>query len=82
LPDGCKVQAETPKEDVLIDADAEQGDLVDGHSAPAVGRVIQRTGRRPRTVTADRGYGEAAVENDLQQLVGFHNSAMGADLRR
>jgi len=56
--------------------------LVDGHSAPAVGRVIQRTGRRPRTVTADRGYGEAAVENDLQQLVGFHNSAVGADLRR
>jgi transposase, IS5 family len=36
--------------------------------APAVGRVIRRTGRRPRTVTADRGYGEAGVENDLHDL--------------
>ena len=31
-------------------------------------RVIRRTGRPPRTVTADRGYGEAAVENDLHEL--------------
>ena len=36
--------------------------------APAVGRVIRRTGRRPRTVTADRGYGEQSVEDDLHQL--------------
>jgi IS5 family transposase len=35
---------------------------------PAVGRVIARTGRRPRTVTADRGYGEAAVEDQLHDL--------------
>lgn len=31
---------------------------------PAVGRVIGRTGRRPRTVTADRDYGEASIEHD------------------
>lgn len=31
-------------------------------------RVITRTGRKPRTVTADRGYGEAAVEDDLHEL--------------
>jgi IS5 family transposase len=30
--------------------------------------VIRRTGRRPRTVTADRGYGETSVENDLHEL--------------
>jgi IS5 family transposase len=35
---------------------------------PAVERVIKRTGRKPRTVTADRGYGEAAVEDDLHEL--------------
>jgi IS5 family transposase len=36
--------------------------------APAVGRVIRRTRRRPRTVTADRGYGEAKVEGELHEL--------------
>src|SRR5260221_3509261 len=36
--------------------------------APAVGRVIKRTGRPPRTVAADRGYGEKAVEDDLHDL--------------
>jgi IS5 family transposase len=33
-----------------------------------VARVIARNGRRPRTVTADRGYGEARVEDDLHDL--------------
>jgi IS5 family transposase len=28
----------------------------------------ERTARRPRTVTADRGYGEACVDNDLHEL--------------
>src|SRR5664280_3854447 len=35
---------------------------------PAVERVIARTGRRPRTVTADRGYGEASVDDALHAL--------------
>ena len=30
--------------------------------------VIARTRRRPRTVTADRGYGKARVEDDLLEL--------------
>jgi hypothetical protein len=30
--------------------------------------VIKRTGQKPRTVTADRGYGEAAVEDELYEL--------------
>ena len=36
--------------------------------APAVGRVKARTGRAPVTVTADRGYGEAAVDQALSDL--------------
>ena len=36
--------------------------------APAVARVIARTRRPPRTVTADRGYGEKSVEEDLHAL--------------
>ena len=31
-------------------------------------RVITRTGTRPRTVTADRGYGEKSIEEDLPAL--------------
>ena len=33
--------------------------------APAIQRVKDRAGRAPRTVTADRGYGEAAVDDAL-----------------
>jgi transposase, IS5 family len=35
---------------------------------PAIKRVVRRTGRVPGAVTADRGYGQAAVERDLQEL--------------
>ncbi len=35
---------------------------------PAIGRVIQQTGRVPGAVTADRGYGEAGVERDVAAL--------------
>lgn len=35
---------------------------------PAIGRVIQRAGKTPRTVTADCSYGEKAVEDDLLAL--------------
>jgi hypothetical protein len=35
--------------------------------APAVERVKRRAGRKPRTVTADRGYGEKSVEDDLRE---------------
>ena len=34
----------------------------------AVARVKKRTGRAPRTVTADRGYGEAKIEQQLTDL--------------
>jgi IS5 family transposase len=35
---------------------------------PAMKRVATRTGQVPRAVTADRGYGQAAVERDLHEL--------------
>ena len=47
----------------------EQGNPTDGPQlAPAIGRVIKRTGTKPRTVTADRSYGEKAIEDDLHAL--------------
>jgi IS5 family transposase len=66
---GYKGQVVDNDDGVVLDHTIERGNPADGPQlAPAVGRVIRRTGRRPRTVTADRGYGEAAVENDLEQL--------------
>ena len=35
---------------------------------PAIKRVTRRTGQVPRAMTADRGYGQAAVERDLHRL--------------
>jgi IS5 family transposase len=35
---------------------------------PAIKRVARRTGRKPRTVAADRGYGEAGVDDALHNL--------------
>jgi IS5 family transposase len=35
---------------------------------PAIQRITRHTGRPPRAVTADRGYGHAAVERDLHEL--------------
>ena len=34
---------------------------------PSIRRVKKRTGRTPRTVTADRGYGEQAVDDALHE---------------
>ena len=31
-------------------------------------RVIKRAGHKPRTVTADRNYGEKSIEDDLRRL--------------
>jgi transposase, IS5 family len=66
---GYKGQVVDNDDGVVLDHTVERGNPADGPQlAPAVGRVIRRTGRRPRTVTADRGYGEAAVEKDLHEL--------------
>jgi IS5 family transposase len=66
---GYKAQVVDNDDGVVLDHTVERGNPADAPQlVPAVGRVITRTGRRPRTVTADRGYGEAAVENDLHDL--------------
>ena len=66
---GYKGQVVDNDDGVVLDHTVERGNPADAPQlAPAVGRVIRRTGRRPRTVTADRGYGETTVENDLEQL--------------
>jgi IS5 family transposase len=54
IPDGA-----TPVVSLHDAPDADQ-------PAPAIRRIKRRTGRAPRTVVADRGYGEAAVENELR----------------
>jgi IS5 family transposase len=66
---GYKAQVVDNTDGVVLDHALEQGNPPDAPQlAPAVKRVIRRTGRRPRTVTADRGYGETSVENDLHEL--------------
>src|SRR4051812_14125951 len=66
---GYKAQVLDNDDGVVLDHTVERGNPADAPQlAPAVGRVITRTGRRPRTVTADRGYGEAGVENALHDL--------------
>jgi transposase, IS5 family len=70
-PAGFGYKAQVPGNDdgIILDHNLEQGNPVDGPQlAPAVGRVIKRAGRNPRTVAADRGYGEQKVEDDLHDL--------------
>jgi IS5 family transposase len=66
---GYKAQVLDNTDGVVLDHTLQQGNPPDAPQlVPAVKRVIRRTGRRPRTVTADRGYGETNVENDLHEL--------------
>ena len=66
---GYKAQVLDNDDGVVLDHTVERGNPADApQRAPAVGRVIRRTRRRPRTVTADRGYGEAKVEGELHDL--------------
>jgi IS5 family transposase len=66
---GYKAQVVDNDDGVVLDHSLQQGNPPDAPQlAPAVERVIKRTGRRPRTVTADRGYGEASVEDALRGL--------------
>jgi IS5 family transposase len=66
---GYKAQVVDNDDGIVLDHTTERGNPADAPQlAPAVARVIERTGQRPRTVTADRGYGEARVENDLHEL--------------
>ena len=66
---GHKAQVVDNIDGIVLDHTVEQGNPPDAPQlAPAVKRVKKRAGRTPRTVTADRGYGEAKVDRQLTDL--------------
>ena len=69
---GYKAQVSDNDDGVILNYTAGYGATPDGPQlAPAIARITRRAGRVARAVTADRGYGQAAVERDLQDLVGL-----------
>jgi IS5 family transposase len=65
---GYKAQLVDNEDGVIVDHNIEAGNPPDAPMlAPAIQRIKQRAGRAPRAVTADRGYGEHGVENDLRE---------------
>jgi len=63
---GYKAQLVDNEDGVIVDHNVELGNPPDAPMLePAVQRIKRRTGRAPRAVTADRGYGEQGVEDDL-----------------
>jgi IS5 family transposase len=66
---GYKAQVVDNADGVILDHNVEMGNPTDAPQlAPAIERITRRTGQPPRAVTADRGYGEAAVESALHDL--------------
>jgi transposase, IS5 family len=66
---GYKAQVVDNDDGIVLDHTVETGNPADAPMlAPAIERITARTGRPPRAVTADRGYGEAGVEAALTDL--------------
>ena len=66
---GYKAQVTDNADGIVLDHSVHVGNPADGPLlVPAIRRVIARFGVTPRTVTADRGYGEQPVEDDLRRL--------------
>jgi IS5 family transposase len=66
---GYKAQVTDNDDGIILGYNVELGAAPDGPQlAPAVERVTRRAGRTPGAVTADRGYGQPAVERDLREL--------------
>lgn len=66
---GYKAQVTDNDDGVVLDHTVDMGNPPDAPQlAPAIARVTTCTGRTPRTVTADRGYGEKRVEDALHDL--------------
>jgi IS5 family transposase len=66
---GYKAQVTDNDDGIIVDYTVEQGNPADGPQlAPAVARVINRTGKTPAAVAADRSYGEKAIDDDLHRL--------------
>ena len=73
---GYKAQVVDNADGVILDHNVEIGNPPDtAQLAPAIERITRRSGRPPRAVTADRGYGDASVERDLHGL-GVRNVAI------
>ena len=65
---GYKAQVADNPDGIVVDHTVMVGNPPDAPLlVPAVKRVIARTGKAPRAVTADRGYGEARVDQDLAE---------------
>ena len=66
---GHKAQVADNEDGIVLDYTVEPGNPADAPQLqPAVARIKGRTGRPPRTVTADRGYGEKRVDDALHDL--------------
>jgi IS5 family transposase len=64
---GYKAQIVDNEDGVIVDHNIEIGNPPDAPMlVPAIERITRRAGRVPDLVTADRGYGEAAVEDTLR----------------
>lgn len=73
---GYKAQMIDNDDGIILDHVVEIGNPPDAPQlAPAVARIKERTGKAPRIVTADRGYGEARVEDQLSEL-GVHRTVI------
>jgi transposase, IS5 family len=66
---GYKAQVIDNDDGIIADYAVEAGNPPDAPQlAPAISRIQRRAGRAPRSVTADRGYGEPATDRDLEAL--------------
>jgi transposase, IS5 family len=66
---GYKAQVVDNADGIILDHTVQIGNPGDAPQlAPAIARITERIGRAPTAVTADRGYGYALVEADLQDL--------------
>jgi transposase, IS5 family len=66
---GYKAQVVDNADGIVLDHSVMIGNPADAPLlAPAIERIAGRFGKPPRAVTADRGYGEAKVDTDLEAL--------------
>jgi len=66
---GYKAQVLDNTDGIVVDHSVHIGNPPDAPQlVPAIARIKARFGRAPGAVTADRGYGEAAVDRDLHAL--------------
>jgi IS5 family transposase len=66
---GYKAQVVDNSDGIVLDHGVHRGNPPDAPLlAPAIGRIKTLLGRAPRAVTAERGYGEAKVDQELTEL--------------